>query len=67
VQIAAADPDMSSGMGRRIIEATPFGPFGVIWSTFDGSPRIVRVLLATAGRRQTGRGRRREWPTDTWR
>jgi methylated-DNA-[protein]-cysteine S-methyltransferase len=32
---------------RIIIKPTPFGPVGVFWRGFDGSPRIVRVLLST--------------------
>lgn len=34
-------------MKKKIIKLTPFGPVAVIWSKFDGSPRIVRVLLST--------------------
>jgi len=33
-------------MNTKIINPTPFGPVGVIWSRFDGSPKIVRVLLS---------------------
>jgi methylated-DNA-[protein]-cysteine S-methyltransferase len=34
-------------MKKKIIKPTPFGPVAVIWSRFDGSPKIVRVLLST--------------------
>jgi methylated-DNA-[protein]-cysteine S-methyltransferase len=34
-------------MKKKIIKPTPFGSVAVIWSRFDGSPRIVRVLLST--------------------
>ena len=34
-------------MKKKIIKPTPFGPIAVIWSRFDGSPKIVRVLLST--------------------
>jgi len=33
-------------MNTKIINSTPFGPVGIIWSRFDGSPKIVRVLLS---------------------
>jgi methylated-DNA-[protein]-cysteine S-methyltransferase len=35
-------------MKRKIIKPTPFGPVGVIWSSFDGSPKIIRILLSNA-------------------
>ena len=33
-------------MKRKIIKSTPFGPVALIWSTLDGSPKIVRILLS---------------------
>jgi methylated-DNA-[protein]-cysteine S-methyltransferase len=35
-------------MKRKIIKPTPFASVGVIWSSFDGSPKIIRILLSTA-------------------
>jgi methylated-DNA-[protein]-cysteine S-methyltransferase len=32
----------------KVIEATPYGPVAVIWTTLGDGPRIVRVLLSTA-------------------
>jgi methylated-DNA-[protein]-cysteine S-methyltransferase len=34
-------------MKKKIIHLTPFGPVVLIWSVFDDSPAIVRVLLST--------------------
>jgi methylated-DNA-[protein]-cysteine S-methyltransferase len=34
-------------MKGKIIKPTPFGSVAIIWSRFDGSPKIVRVLLST--------------------
>jgi methylated-DNA-[protein]-cysteine S-methyltransferase len=36
-------------MNRKIVRPTPFGSVGVIWSRFDDSPKIVRILLAKPG------------------
>lgn len=34
---------------RRLIESTPFGPVGIIWTVINGNPRIVRILLSRPG------------------
>jgi methylated-DNA-[protein]-cysteine S-methyltransferase len=34
-------------MKKKTIHLTPFGPVVLIWSVFDDSPAIVRVLLST--------------------
>jgi methylated-DNA-[protein]-cysteine S-methyltransferase len=31
------------------VEKTPFGPVALVWSSFDGVPKIVRVLLSKPG------------------
>jgi len=36
-------------MKRTIIESTPFGPVGIIWTGRDDNPKIVRVLLSRPG------------------
>lgn len=36
-------------MNRRLIESTPFGPVGIIWTVINGNPRIVRILLSRPG------------------
>lgn len=36
-------------MKKKIIKPIPFGPIGIIWSAFDGTPKIARVLLSTPG------------------
>jgi len=36
-------------MKRKIVKPTPFGSVGIIWSGFDDSPKIVRVLLSSPG------------------
>ena len=36
-------------MNAKAIEPTPFGPVVLIWSVFDGGPKIVRVLLSRPG------------------
>ncbi len=35
-------------MKRKIIKPTPFGSVGVIWTSLDDSPKIIRILLSTA-------------------
>jgi len=29
----------------KIVDPTPFGPVGLVWSPIAGSPRIIRVLI----------------------
>ena len=36
-------------MKSKIVKPTPFGSVGIIWSGFDDSPKIVRVLLSSPG------------------
>lgn len=36
-------------LNKLIIKPTPFGPVVVLWSRFDGAPKVVRVLLSTPG------------------
>jgi methylated-DNA-[protein]-cysteine S-methyltransferase len=36
-------------MKIKIIKSTPFGPVALIWSTLEGSPKIVRILLSKPG------------------
>ena len=36
-------------MNRKIIESTPFGSVGLIWTGQNDAPRIVRVLLSKSG------------------
>ena len=33
-------------MNKKIIKPTPFGPVVLIWSRFNGSPKIIRVFLS---------------------
>ena len=35
-------------MHKKILERTPFGPVGIIWTELAGRPIIVRVLLSKA-------------------
>lgn len=36
-------------MNKKIIKESPFGSVGMIWSEFEGDPRIVQVLLSRPG------------------
>lgn len=36
-------------MKKKIIKSTPFGSIGIIWNVFNGSPKIVRILLSKPG------------------
>jgi methylated-DNA-[protein]-cysteine S-methyltransferase len=36
-------------MNVEIVEATPFGPVALVWDRFEGTPKIVRVLLSKPG------------------
>jgi methylated-DNA-[protein]-cysteine S-methyltransferase len=36
-------------MNKKIIKPTPFGTVGIVWSNFNDSPMIVRVLLSKPG------------------
>jgi methylated-DNA-[protein]-cysteine S-methyltransferase len=36
-------------MKRKVLKATPFGSVGIIWTSLDDNPRIVRVLILKPG------------------
>jgi methylated-DNA-[protein]-cysteine S-methyltransferase len=36
-------------MNRKIIESTPFGSVGVIWTEVNDNPKIIRILLSKPG------------------
>jgi len=36
-------------MNKKIIESTPFGSVGVIWTGLNDNPKIVRILLSKPG------------------
>jgi methylated-DNA-[protein]-cysteine S-methyltransferase len=36
-------------VNKRILKPTPFGPVIVIWSVFEGAPKVFRVLLSRPG------------------
>ena len=46
---ACASGTCPLSLNRRVIKPTPFGPVVVVWSSRDGSPKILRVLLSRPG------------------
>ena len=36
-------------MNRKLIDSTPFGPVGIVWTVIKGNPMILRILLSKPG------------------